>query len=136
MHTVTYIRRTPGVGPFFRFFFQSFRVCLHGGGGPQISEVTCGGSLHLTCKRDQIKMRHYMDRRVTPPKRVTSPTLGPPLPCKQALNFALSKLNGYLRSPRQTDGVTLAGDGLTNLPDCKNSQHNKIALYVTFISLH
>ena len=27
-----------------------------------------------------------MGRRFTPPKRVTSPTLGPPLPCKQALN--------------------------------------------------
>ena len=26
---------------------------------------------HLSCKRDQIKMRDYMDRRVTPPKRVT-----------------------------------------------------------------
>ena len=41
---------------------------------------------HLSCKRDQIKMRDYMDRRVTPPKRVTSPTWGPPLPCKQALS--------------------------------------------------
>ena len=29
-----------------------------------------------------------MDRRVTPPKRViTSPTWGPPPPCKQALRF-------------------------------------------------
>ena len=28
-----------------------------------------------------------MDRRVTPPKRVTSPTWGPPPPCKQALGF-------------------------------------------------
>ena len=26
-----------------------------------------------------------MDRRVTPPRRVTSPTWGPPPPCKQAL---------------------------------------------------
>ena len=26
-----------------------------------------------------------MDRRVTPPKRLTSPTWGPPPPCKQAL---------------------------------------------------
>ena len=26
-----------------------------------------------------------MDRRVTPPKWVTSPNWGPPLPCKQAL---------------------------------------------------
>ena len=36
------------------------------------------GSPHLSCKRDQIKMRNYMDRWVTPPKRVTSPTWGPP----------------------------------------------------------
>ena len=28
-------------------------------------------------------MRDYMDRRVTPPKRVTSPTWGPPPPCLQ-----------------------------------------------------
>ena len=27
-----------------------------------------------------------MDRRVTPPKRVTSPTRGPPPPCKHALS--------------------------------------------------
>ena len=50
------------------------RACLHGGGRP-----------HLSCKRDQIKMRDNMDRRVTPPKRVTSPAWGPPPPCKQAV---------------------------------------------------
>ena len=33
-----------------------------------------GGSPHLSCKRDQDKIRNYMDRRVTPPRRVTSPT--------------------------------------------------------------
>ena len=43
------------------------RACLHRGGGPQIGEVTCGGSPHLSCKLDQIKMRDYMDRRVTSP---------------------------------------------------------------------
>ena len=32
-------------------------------------------------------MRDYMDRRVTPPKRVTSPTWGPPSPCKEALRL-------------------------------------------------
>ena len=47
---------------------------FHEGRGPQVGEVTCGGLPHLTCKRDHIKMRDYMDRRVTPPKRVTSPT--------------------------------------------------------------
>ena len=29
----------------------------------------------------------YMDRRVTPPKRVTSPTWGSPPPCNQALSL-------------------------------------------------
>ena len=28
-----------------------------------------------------------MDKRVNPPARVTSPTWGPPLPCKQALTY-------------------------------------------------
>ena len=45
----------------------SLTACVHGGGGPQIGEVTRGRSPHLSCKRDQIKMRDYMDRRVTPP---------------------------------------------------------------------
>ena len=40
-------------------------------------------------KRDQIKMREYMDWRVTPPKPVTSPTWGPPPPCKQAVSLHL-----------------------------------------------
>ena len=55
------------------------RACLQGGGRPQVGEVTCGGSPHLSCKRDQIKIGDYMDRRVTPPKWVTTPTWGPPL---------------------------------------------------------
>ena len=33
---------------------------LHGGGGPQIGEVTRGGSPNLSCKRDQIKKRKIM----------------------------------------------------------------------------
>ena len=62
-------------------------ACLHEGGGPKVGEVTCGGLPHLTCKRDHIKMRDCTDRRVTSPKRVTSPTWGPPPPCKQALRL-------------------------------------------------
>ena len=45
--------------------YSSLWACLHGGGGPQIGEVTCSGSPHLSCKRDQIKMRDYVNRRVT-----------------------------------------------------------------------
>ena len=51
----------------FRFFSICFiiRACLHGGGGPQIGEVICGWSPHLSCKCDKIKMRDYVDRWVT-----------------------------------------------------------------------
>ena len=30
-------------------------------GGPQIVEVACGGSPHLQCKRDQVKMKDCME---------------------------------------------------------------------------
>ena len=36
-------------------------ACLHGGGVPQLGEVTYDGSPHLSCERDQIKMRDCMD---------------------------------------------------------------------------
>ena len=52
--------------------YVDIRAYLHEGGGPQVGEVTCVKLPHLTCKRDHIKMRDYLDRRVTPPKRVTS----------------------------------------------------------------
>ena len=48
------------------------------------------GSPHLSCERDQIKMRDYMDRRVTPHKWVTMPTWGTPPPSKQALKVSLA----------------------------------------------
>ena len=37
-----------------------------------------------------------MYRRVTPPKRATSPTLGPPSPCKQALKHLDNTLSPSL----------------------------------------
>ena len=63
----------------------------------RIGEVTCGWSPQLSCKCDQIKMRDYMDRRVTPPKQVTSPTWGAPPPCKQPLTetvFIITRKEG------------------------------------------
>ena len=51
-----------------------FRVCLHGGGGPQVGEVTHGGSPHLSCKCDHIKMRDYMDRWLPHLNGLGSPT--------------------------------------------------------------
>ena len=82
---------------FFRhlsFLSQSkllIRACLHGDWEPQVGEVKYGGSPHLSCKHDQIKMRDYMDKRVTPPKRATSCTWGPPPPTgpKSSLPMAI-----------------------------------------------
>ena len=87
-------------------FFNLYvlRACLHGGWGPQVGEVTrLGGvtrlsiysviwSPHLSCKRNQIKLRDYMDRRVTPPKQGASPTWGTPPPCKQALSLCQDEI--------------------------------------------
>ena len=55
---------------------------LHGKMWPRLrglpgleDRATClGGSPHLSCKCDQIKMGNYMERRVTPPERVSTPT--------------------------------------------------------------
>ena len=38
-----------------------------------------------------------MDRRVTPPKRVTSRTWGPPPPCKQALIGTVIYVTKFVR---------------------------------------
>ena len=70
---------------------------LHGKLSPQLTGLPhladratrLGGSPHLSCKRDQNEIRNYMDRWVTPPRRVTSPTWGPPPPCKHALSVVI-----------------------------------------------
>ena len=51
-------------------------------------------------------MRDYLNRWVTPPKRVTSPAWGPPPPCKRALNFC-NKLLDLPRwhLPKEAPGV-------------------------------
>ena len=54
-------------------------------GDPQVGEITRGGAPHLSCKRDKIKTKDYMDRKVTPAKQVNLTTWGPPPPRKQAL---------------------------------------------------
>ena len=73
-------------------FYPTFKR-LHGKIWPRLKGLPSlgdrathlGGSPHLSYKRDLIKLRDYMVRRVATSKRVTSPTWGPPPPCKQAL---------------------------------------------------
>ena len=81
-----------------------FRACLHEGGGSRVGEVTRGGLPHLACKRDHIKMRDYMDRRVTPPKQVTSPIWGTPPPCKQPVrDYSKFNTESYLHDIHTID---------------------------------
>ena len=47
------------------------------------------GSPHLSCNHDQDKIRNYMSRWVTPPRRFTSPTWGPP-PVNRPLEIQFS----------------------------------------------
>ena len=52
------------------------------------------------CIRGYLQMRDYLDRRVTPPKRVPSPTLGPPPPCKRVLS-SFSNTQGTIVTPKR-----------------------------------
>ena len=98
---ISAVRRLGNVQSFktymFRFwaFFHEREPTLtrlHGKLSPRLTglpyladrESRLGGSPHVSCKRDQNKIRNYRDRRVTPLRRVISPTWGPPPPCKQA----------------------------------------------------
>ena len=99
---------------------RSFRACLHEGGGPQVGEVRCGGLPHLTCKRDHIKMRDYMDRRATPPKRVTSPIWDTPPPCKQALTITYTKTKAK-QCRNQEIFLTKEAERLQNLVDSQST---------------
>jgi len=61
------------------------RARLHGVGEPHEGEVTRLGGVTRLHDRWGDNMRDYVDRGVTPPKRVTSPASDPPSPRKQAL---------------------------------------------------
>ena len=58
-----------------------------------------------------------MDRRVTPPKRVTSPTWGPPPPYKQALTKAS---NGFYNHSTLTNMMDLIAEMVNAFPQRGN----------------
>ena len=77
------------------FPIPHFRACLHGGGGPQVGEVTCGRSPHLSCKCDQIKKRNYMDRRGTPTSKIINRPLFSNILFHQIVNMIRVKTCTY-----------------------------------------
>ena len=86
---VSRIRRRLGGYPTLKHLHGKICPRLRGLPGLADRATYLSGSPHLSGKRDQIKMREYMDRRVTPPKPVTSPTWCPPPPSKQAVSLHL-----------------------------------------------
>ena len=78
----------------------------HGENSPQLSGLPAsadratrlGEVPHFTCERNQEIKRDCMERLVTPPKRGTSPTWGPPPPCEQALSLSVRAKKPY-RNP-------------------------------------
>ena len=62
------------IGLFVIFPCFLLRACFHGGGGPQVGEVTCGGSPHLSCKRDQILKKGRFYGQAGYPTYRSSPT--------------------------------------------------------------
>ena len=62
------------------------RARLHGAGEPHEGEVTRLRRVTRLHDRWGDNMRDYVDRKVTPPKRVTSPAWGHPPPRKQDIS--------------------------------------------------
>ena len=75
------------------FTWQKIWPRLRGLPGLADRATRLGGSPYWLCKRNQIKTRDYMDRRVTPP------TWGPPSPCKQVLKVRIKCTLSALVSP-------------------------------------
>ena len=63
------------------------RACLHGGGGPQVGEVTRLGVVTRLSTQSLILIWSRLRDRWGDPPHVTSPIWGPPPPCKLALTL-------------------------------------------------
>ena len=64
-------------------FKRAFKLAMvHN--GPLWGDLT-GVAGHPNYHVKVVKLKYYVDGRVTSPKRVTSPTWGPPPPCTRAL---------------------------------------------------
>ena len=69
----------------FRRLYMGLRACLHGGGRPQVGEVTRLGGVTRLSIQSLILMWSRLHVGWGNPPHVTSPTWGPPPSCKQAL---------------------------------------------------
>ena len=75
-----------------------------------------------------------MDKRVTPPRRVTSPTWDPPPPCKQALEIE-NRLMGLSEFKLRTKKTSSTPDSYTFKDMRKKDNKNKTKTGVHGMSL-
>ena len=75
-----------------------------------------------------------MDKRVIPPRRVTSPTWGPPPPCKQALEIE-NRLMGLSEFKLRTKKTSSTPDSYTFKDMRKKDNKNKTKTGVHGMSL-
>ena len=81
-------------------------ACLHGGGGPQIGEVTRLGGVTRLSIQSLILMWSRLHVRWGNPPHVTSPTWGTPPSCKQALkSYIQRKRMRKWRADSKLDGI-------------------------------
>ena len=57
-----------------------------------------------------------MERRVTPPRRVTSPTWGPPPQCKQTLNKPRNKSDNFPKNANSNVILFLSNHAILSTP--------------------
>ena len=75
----------------------SLRACLHGGGGPQVGEVTRLGGVTRLFIQSLILTWSRLHVRWGNPPHVTSPTWGPPSSFKQALTRSCCNLSALIK---------------------------------------
>ena len=85
--------------PAFRLRADGLRACLHGGGGPQVGEVTRLSIQSL------ILIWSRLHDRWGDPTRVTSPAWGLPTPCKQALKTKVFEYDDVMHHIWQALGM-------------------------------
>ena len=71
-----------------------------------------------------------MDRRVTPPKRVTPPAWGPPPPCKQTLNHT-SLLPSPITSVKSVRRIAVKYTDFN-----RHSNHIEANQFIVAVDLH
>ena len=111
-----------------------FRACLHGGGRPQVGEVTRVGGVTRLSTWSLILIWSRLHDRWGDPQPVISPTRGPPPPCEQALRLVPRPNRFIFRSFFPENGSSASP--MSRAYSCSLSQHTQNAAQVCDCSIN